>query len=567
MNLLSMEFEIPLVCFIFIFFLMIIFYSKERINLVENKTYEVILITSFISAGCDFIVHLLSALTEYSVLITKYYFIVDLLNKIISTSFVVVFTCLSCYVLLISYRKFREKPTILWNALIAISVIFFLIVCFTHVTVTESAFARNTIGVPIILSYIIVAINIGFSMILSIRNFNKHDKRYYTIFLITMMMVILFILSVLFRGLIIYDLVLALLCYIMYFTLENPDLQMINMLVRNKELVEESVNDKSNFLFKLSQEMRIPLKSIISNIKLYRNARNMNERNKIIDITSISSADVKKIKMQDNKYRAEKLFKDIEVNVKNKLSIENKTNDIEFNFKVLNSYPEYLCGDNIKLKQVLLSIISNSIKYTENGFIDTEIDIVSRYDVCRLIFTIKDSGCGMSLSKVNELLSSNVDIDTVDFQKDDNLELNIPMVIKIIKLLGGSISIKSEEGKGTVVVIVIDQKIDGTISEEYLEKAKKYNSIAKKKKRVIIADDTENLDKMERLVSKYDVEMHTTLVGKDVIDKIKSGDNYDLIILRDEMSPDNAYTILKELKEIKMFNIPVIIGISKGKDR
>lgn len=581
MNLLSMEFEIPLVSFIFLLFLIIIFYSKKRIDLIENKTYEVILITSFITSGCDFVVHLLSALTEYNQLITKYYFLVDLLNKIISTSFVMIFTSLSCYVLLISYKKLRENSKILWNIIVAVPVIFLLLVSFTNVTVTEAEFARNTIGIPIILSYIIVGINIVFSMILSIKNFNKNDKRYYTIFLIAMMMAVLFIISVLFRGIIIYDLVLALLCYIMYFTLENPDLQTINMLIRNKELVEESVNDKSNFLFKLSQEMRMPLKNIISNIKVYRNAKNMEERNYIIDlidkevnnayfiindITSISSADVKKIKMQDNKYKTEKLFKELEVNIKNKLSIENKTDNIEFNFKILNNYPEYLCGDNIKLKQILLSLISNSIKYTEKGFIDFEVDIISRYDVSRLIFTIKDSGKGMTLSKVNELLSSNVDIDTIDFQKDDNLELNIPIIIKIIKLLGGSINIKSEEGQGTVIIIVIDQKISATTGEEHIEKTKKYSTIAKKSKKIIIADDTENLEKVRKLLSKHDVELYTTLNGKDIVDKIKSGDTCDLIILKDEMKPDNAYTILKELQEINKFNIPVAIIIKQEKD-
>lgn len=581
MSFLSMEFEIPLVSFIFISFLMIIFYSKERVRLVENKTYEVILITSFISAGFDTAVHVLSALTTYDKLSTDYYFIVDFINKVVATSFVVVFTCLLCYVLLISYRKLREKPKICWNLIAIISVVFFIIVNFTHVTITETDFARNTTGMPIIFAYFVVAVDLILAMILSIKNFKKNDKRYYTIFFITSMMVALYILSVLFRGLIIYDLVFALLCYIMYFTLENPDVQMINLLVRNKELVEQSVNDKSNFLFKISQEMRSPLKKIISNVKLYKGSKEVFEKDKIVnfieqyandayfiinDITSISSADVKKIKMHDNRYMAKKLFTDIEVTAKNQLSYSKKGDDIKFNFKVLSKFPEYLYGDNIKLKQILLSIISNSIKYTNKGFIDVELDSITRYDVCRLVFAIRDSGCGMSITKINELLSSNEDMSAEEFQKNDSLDLKLPIAIKILKMLGGSISIRSEEGKGSVVIVVVDQMIENTKEEQILEDVKKYNLGVKVKKRVLVADDTPNLEKVERLLSKYDVDIVTTLVGRDVIDKIKSGDDFDLVLLRDDMRPDTAYSILKELREIGKFSIPVAIMINKDKE-
>ena len=263
----------------------------------------------------------------------------------------------------------------------------------------------------------------------------------------------------------------------------------------------------------------------------------------------------------------EKLFKDIKFNVNNKLSIMNKSDVINFSFKTYNSYPEKLNGDYIKLKQVLLSIIYNSIKYTEKGFVDVEIDTITRYDVCRMVFTIKDSGCGMSISKVNQLLSSNADASIENFDDNDTLELEIPLVIKIIKMLGGSISITSEENKGTIVVIVIDQKIVSDKNISSIKDAKKYSKNVKSKKRFLVADDnTLYLEKIERLLSKYNVDVVTTLVGRDVLDKINSGDNYDLIILKDDMQPDSAYSILKSLKENKKFNTSVVIAIEKDRE-
>ena len=581
MSFLSMEFEIPLISFIFILFLCISFYSKERINFVENRTYEVILITSLISSLLDTTVHVISALTTYDVLSTKYYLIVDYINKFVGTSFVVIFSCLLSYVLLISYRKLRDNPKKIWRFIIWISVLFFVFTNFNHVTITEEAFARNTTGFTISGAYVIVAIEIFLAMIISIKNFKRNDKRYYTIFFITTMMIILYILSVLFRGLIIYDLILALLCYIMYFTIENPDSRMIATLLRNKELVEDTVNDKSNFLFKISQDMKKPIKDIIDKSRKYRDS-SKNEKDKLVyeieqdannayfiinDIVNISSMDVKKLNVYENKFLLNKLFNDVKITAKNKISNSYKLNDIDFEFEVLSKCPTYVYGDYVKLKQILLSIISNSIKYTKKGFVDVSVDSIVRYDVVRLIFTIKDSGCGMSIDKINDILSSSNDIDTYEFNDNDNLELELPVIIKILKILGGSISFKSEEGRGTSVIVVINQKIDIPKESRLMDSAKKYSFENKNRKRVFIANDDEDiLNKEVRIVSRYDVDVVATLIGKDCIDKIKVGDNFDLVILKDDMKPNTAYSILKELKNIKRFTSPVIIIINKDKE-
>ena len=580
MNFLSMEFEIPLISFIFILFLLISFYSKKRVNFVENKTYEVILITSLISSLLDTIVHVMSALTTYDVLSTKYYVIVDYINKFVGTSFVVVFTCLLSYVLLISYRKLRDNPKVIWRFIIITSLIFFCFANFNHVTITEEAFARNTTGLTISGAYVIVAIELFLAMILSVKNFKKNDKRYYTIFFITSMMIVLYILSVLFRGLIIYDLILALLCYIMYFTIENPDSRMITTLLRNKELVESTVNDKSNFLFKVSQDMKRPVKDIIDKSKKYRSVKNISDKDKLVleieqdannayfimnDIANVSSMDVKKLNVYENKYLSSKLFTDVKVVAKNKIG--NSKKDIDFKFEIFNDCPEYLYGDYVKLRQILLSIISNSIKYMEKGFIDVEVDSIVRYDICRLIFTIKDSGKGMSIEQVNNILSSTDEIDIEKFGNNDNLDLKLPVIIKILKILGGSISIRSEEGKGTSVVVVIDQRIEASLEKKIVDGARKYNVENKNKKRVFVAyDDDNTLEKIDRIISKYDVDVVSTLIGNDILGKIRSGDEFDLIILKDDMKPDTAYSIFKELKKFKKFNTPVVVMINKDKE-
>lgn len=566
---------INIYAFLLIFSTTIIFFSKQRLREFEDETYKYFLITNIFMS--------ISGLVLGLVVTPEFNFsnlVIVLLNKLYLVCLMIWITILTFYYLYITLKdKINRKKYEKIFTIIAIISILLIAILPLDVDVTDKGAIAT--GASIMFTYIMFGLGFLLQIVCVLRNYrNLNNKKYIPLYLLIFLGAIVLVSMMVNPSLnYLINPVFIFIAFIMYHTIENPDMQMIETLLRNRELVEETVNDKSNFLFKISQEMKKPVKNIIDNSRLLKATDDLKEKEHLLDIierdannayfiindiASVSSVDFKKIKIKDGSYLTQKLFKDIESNVNNRLLNSNK--DINFSFKTYNSYPEKLNGDYIKLKQVLLSVIYNSIKYTQKGFIDVEVDTITRYDVCRMIFTIKDSGCGMSISKVNQLLSSSTDASIENFENNDTLELEIPLVIKIIKMLGGSISITSEEGKGTIFVIVIDQKIVSDTNINSLKDAKKYTKSVKSKKRFLIADDTQYLEKMERLVSKYDVDVITTLVGRDVLDKINSGDNYDLIILRDNMKPDSAYNILKSLKENKKFNTPVIVVIEKNKE-
>ena len=567
---------VSVTCLIYTILLIIVFFSKKRVNYVENKVYSYLLIVSLVGIILDAFSGILY-INNYDV--TSFSYI--LLTKFIILFYITWDTLMILYVLLVSDRdKDKKAKRYLKHSGIVYAVLLILVMILPVEVVNDNGQAFPT-GLCVNLVYIVTFVFLSIAIVAMIKNYKDlKSKKYLPLFAyFGIGMFMLFIQNT--TGYLLMTAADVFITFLMYFTIENPDMQMINILLRNKELVEASVNDKSNFLFKVSQEMKKPIQNIINISRLYKDTNSKEERDRLIaliqqdannayfimnDITSISSVDVKKIKMYNNKYMTKKFLTDIEVTAKNQLSYCKKDSEIEFNLRVFNKYPEYLFGDNIKLKQVLLSIISNSIKYTNSGFIDVEFDSITRYDICRLVFTIKDSGCGMSISKINELLSSNDDVSVEEFQKNDSLSLEMPVAIKILKILGGSISIKSEEGKGSIIVVVVDQRIEDTKEEKILEDVKKYNLGVKVKKRILVADDSDNLDKIERMLLKYDVDVISTLVGRECIDKISAGDTFDLIILKDDMEPDNAYVILKELKKNKKFKTPVVIMISKDKE-
>lgn len=569
---------INIYAFLIIISTCIIFFNKKRSKQFEDETYKRFLIANVLISLSGLILGL--AITPRFNINTG---LIVILNKIYLISLLLWIAIMTYYFMHVSLeeringKKVRKVYTV-------IEVISVLLVLILPITVDVSDQGAVAGGPAIMFTYTMFAIGfISQIVFLLINHKNLKNKKYIPLYLLIILGALVVVTIILNPQLnYIINPIFIFIAFIMFHTIENPDMQMINTLLRNKELVEETVNDKSNFLFKVSQEMKKPVQNILDYTKSYKEAKTKEEKEAIIelieqdansayfiinDITNVSSTDFKKLKVQSTEYITKKLFIDVEANAKNKLSTSGKDKDIKFSLTTYNSYPEKLIGDYIKLKQVLLSIIANSIKYTEKGFIDVEVDTVTRYDYCRMIFTIKDSSPGMSISKVNKLLSSNEEMSLEEFEKIDSLELELPVVIKIIKILGGSISIKTEEGKGSIIVVVIDQKIGNGQDEIEQKNAKNYSGTVKSKKRFLIAnDDNEELERIGRIVSKKKVETVLTLIGQDVIDKINSGDKYDLIILKDEMKPDSAYTVLKELEKIKKFNTPVIITIKKDKD-
>ena len=371
-------------------------------------------------------------------------------------------------------------------------------------------------------------------------------------------------------GIIVINSSFSLITIIMYFTIENPDVKIINELNRNKDILEKNNEDRSNFLFRMTQEVRKP----ISNIDNLTNMIDTDKYVKLEDIVSaiksntrqisyivndvldVSSTDVRKIKIENNKYDAKRLFEEINLFIKDKVS-----ENVKYSSSISSELPEYLNGDNIKIKQAIMSILLNSVENTKKGFIELNVSVIVKYDMCRLIITVEDSGVGMNISKVNDILTLDKPLDDKDEIRLANMDVDLNITKKIINIIGGSIMIKSEVDKGTEFIVVIDQRIE---TDKKSNIKTNYND---SKKRVLIVDD--DLDKLnieKELFIKNDIDAVGTMYGLDVVNKISTGEKFDYIILDDDTVKGSAKSTLDELKEIPKFDIPVIVMLEANKD-
>jgi CheY-like chemotaxis protein len=337
--------------------------------------------------------------------------------------------------------------------------------------------------------------------------------------------------------------------------------------------MEQTYEDKSNFLFEITQALKEPMLNIknacdesskqtkVADLKesLYKIKGYSKEMdfvlNEILNTGSVSSNSVKFI---DNKYSIERLYDEIVSRI-NPVIPKN----VKFSSSIAHNIPT-LYGDSIKIKQVVMSLLQNSVKHTTNGFIDFQIDTIERFDAIRLIIVIRDSSEGMSIDKINEVLTMSGDLDVRDIEALEQSNISMKLCQKVVKLLGGNMLIKSYDGKGSEILLVIDQKIADTKSN-VVEAYESYTSI---NKTVCVVNQDKQYDNILRTtLKKNHISTSFLLNGNDLIDKIKSGKKYDYIIVGNEMKGINGLSILQELKTIKGFKTPVIIIINENEER
>ncbi len=328
---------------------------------------------------------------------------------------------------------------------------------------------------------------------------------------------------------------------------------------------------KSDFLAIMSHEIRTQLnailglsesfpadelpKSVKEDIDNIHNAsRNVLQ---IIDgILNISDIEKGNIKLVEKEYDVLKFFKNLETVTKELINEKNITLEIDLD----KNMPTKLFGDSGKIKQILLNILNNAVKYTDKGTITISAKCVKYVNNAKFTISVSDTGIGIEKDKLSKLFADGNKTD-----KNTYIEgMGLTISKNLIDLLKGEIEVESNPGEGSTFTIIINQKAvsDNTIGElkNYDPQKKRVNTFNADGKKVLVVDDNKlNIRVAERLLKKYNIEVTSVESGKECIELINNDKKYDLILL-DQMMPNmNGVETLKELKKNKNFNIPVIV--------
>lgn len=549
-NLLSLALIVSL--FIILTFI-IIYFSKERLKSKETKIYKVLLISNLIGI----ILQLLCDFISYNYDIYNN-FIGNFILKLLLIYFIFWISILFLYLCNISL-----KNTNIVNTVVSITFIIFVIAIFSSPYLIYRDIENNRFygyGNAANLVYLYSAIYTIAMLILLIAN-NKRlkSKKVIPIFIFIVFGFLSMIIQMIYPYILIPVIVESYICCLLYFTIENPDMKVLEELENNRILIENNNEEKSNLLFKLSQEIRMPIKEIenisydmlnkkdINDLKNCSKDINIESKNLSLlvdNILDISSMDINKIKLYKNKFDIYKLYNEIILIAKNKMG-----SNIEFKYNIVNNLP-LIYGDSIKLKQIICSILNYSINSIKNGFIELDIDAITNYDMCRLIITIKDNGKYIELSDINDIMSysNNIEID------DNNLFMSLKEVNSMVKLLNGTFLVKSKKNKENVYRVVIDHEMEA-------------NKLFNVKKQVLLIDDNyEELKEYSKVLKLNNVNVTTSMYGNDSINRIRNNEKYDLIIIDDEMQPYNAIKTLEELNNLPKFRTKVVVMLGLNKE-
>ena len=568
------ELQLPICALFFSILLCIVYFSKRRVKLIENKIYVVMLLMGLLDSIILTIERILVRSGNINDVTSLINTILQITNKIDFIALIILCTCLFLYTLVISVPKIKNKMNSIIKVFGVIDIAIFIYIMFLNVDLITSGSIVSVSGGGIIPAYITCGIYLLLSVLVTIFNLKNLTIRHIPIISIIFVFVFLMIVFRIDPYVMVISITVTFVNYLMFFTIENPDLKMVNELLINRKLLEDQIEDKSDFLFEMSQGIKTPARNILEMTKIYSDLKTDKDKLDLVrqisitandlifktnNILDVSSMDASKIRIVNEDYNPYKLFDQIRVLAQN--SINDK--DIKVYVKLNSVVPKTLSGDNVRLKQVVMSVLFNAIKNTQTGYINVSVDSINRYDVCRLIIKIEDTGKGMSIDKINEILDNSKELTQNEISKIDKLDIDLSVVVKIVKLLDGNINIKSVLKKGTEVTIVIDQKYKPSKDDVY-----NYTALIYSKKRVLVVDDDKDeMFKTKNVLSNYNIDINSTMIAKECIDRISSGEDYDLIIIDDELRTGSALSVLNELNKIRRFKTPVVVMIEKKKEK
>lgn len=549
----------------------IIFFTKEKINKVENRIYKKLLISTIIAM----ITELLIVLTLNAGIIGT---IIQKLFLICLVFWLAFFMTYSFAVTTFDSKKSEKYNIIKYRklhiAFLIANLLISVLIIILPMQFNSIGNSKYTSGPAVNVVFITLGLYTFIAAILVLKNIKKiRQKNYIPIIALIILLTLEGIIQKSHPEILLSNFVFGLIVYLMYHTIENPDTKMIEQLEENKKIIEQGNTDKSNFLFRMSQEVKKPIDDIIRVNKIIDETNDLEtikKCSKYIDYNSkelkalvngvfdVSKMDTYNIKMFDSIYNVHNVFTEIFTRYENIID-----SNIDYRYNISNNLPKELYGDPVKLKQVINTILENSIKYTKTGFIDINVDSIVKNDVCRLIISIEDSGIGMSIDKVNKLLIVTESLTDDELKKLDQMNLDINIATKILRILGGQLIIKSEENVGSQFTIILEQRINDNKSEKNYSK---YSLFLNKKHILIVSDKQQELNLISKYFEDKKIDLVKSMYANECIDRINNNERYDLIIVDDEMKPTTGINLLQQLKEIKKFKIPVVILLDENKE-
>ena len=565
-----------IISFFYVILVVFIYFSKKKIMTVENYIFSILLtITSIL-----LLVDMSSIILPGSVITNLT--LIRIINRfciMLVSLWLVTFTA---YIFVISSRKnqgyvsFKENKEKEYFKNICIIFLFIAtIICVLCFTLPLSFEDDNYIvasGAAVYLVYVCYVAATITIIACSIKGFRIIPKEKYIPVVAFLILITLVAIIQIFNPMILLSSsCAAYVTILLFFTIENPDVNLIEKLNTAKSKADKANTTKTEFLSNMSHEIRTPLNAIVGFSQALKDENISDEARDEVDdiimssnnlleivngILDISKIESNKLEIVNAEYDSQRMFKEIVSLAKARLA----SRPIDLKINIDQTLPPVLYGDYLRVKQIIVNLVTNATKYTREGFISLTLKCTREANKVNLHVEVADSGIGIKKEDIDKLFTKFQRFDLVKNSSTEGTGLGLAITKSLVELMNGTIRAESEYGKGTTFIVDIVQgvvekevsQIESAI-EENVKPFKTYN------KRVLVVDDNNvNLKVAKRLLQDYNIEPETVTSGQECLNKIKSGIEYDLIFMDDMMPKMTGTECFGILKNIPDFKIPVV---------
>ena len=557
------------VSFIYSIFLNILYFSKEHIKTYETKMFRIMmtgnLLGILLEFSCIFLIHFLGIKNILSIIVNKIFLIYLL-------TFAILFSLYAAYILLINGKEeesSKKHDAIRKTAFVA-EIIMCIFILILRVDLFSDGWLMYSSGPAVNVVYFASSICIFICVGMMLFNY-KNIKSKKTFVLLLAYIIgcgTVALIQQMNPSLTLATSMETLIIFLMFNTIENPDIKMIEELNLARDQAEKANNAKTEFLSSMSHEIRTPLNAIVGFSDCILESETLAEAkdnaadivnasetlleivNGILDISKIEAG---KIEIINTKYNAPNTYLELAKLITPKM----EEKGLDFSFNIAPDLPNTLLGDHANIKKIVTNLLSNACKYTDRGFVHYEVNCVNSGGVCKLIISVEDSGRGIKKESVDKMFTK---FQRLDEDRNTTIEgtgLGLAITKQLTELMGGRILVHTVFGQGSKFTVVINQKIE---KDDAIDKKPVKTTLDLTDVKLLIVDDNQlNLKVACKLFERFNANHIVTCEsGFACLDKIKRGEIYDVILLDDMMPKMSGVETLAELKKIPGFKIPVV---------